>query len=882
MATVGKTTRCLKQSIFMLLFAASVSGASAEQTFRMHDGVTAFVVNRDGRPFTVSLDVRDINIFEQGPREVLVKVYDPDGRTVVREVLPDDGVTRPAYQHPTGAWDHEAWYYAWNRMQGEAPMIRWSAFSEPQRLATFAKRTFTYEIPGGKAGVYRVLLVGSSDHYVTMRLDPELPYGVAGHATFLHAHGDMLRRSHIYVPRGAKGLHVVTAQWDRPITRRFKLTAPDGKVLFQTSGSRAFVKEAVDFDQPGQYDDRLLLLEVEDHQSAPTDQRRRRRPPGDFLIEVKHRFGRDPEVAQRGERAVAVVFAPDEATAKAIQGGAFYHDGRVFWHGCQLRLHDWLKTLDEEDFLVADENGQPMEVTKLPQRGGFFPLNANHFRPPLCDRVMHHWPAHKNPAALNIAIRDLVAGLRSIGPNDHVAVAVGGPFANMGYEFSNYAWHYWRPGWRIVQQSDAPEQVKELLRDAFLVAGDRLAFCRSWARVNGNSFALVPAALRYCSAATGDPLQKDLCDVYFDRFANGGWGERVGVGPSGSIQEGFAYAYHYASYPVNTYKSVIADFHDKRFEQVHDRLTNWFSYTLADERIAAGPWSARTHFYPQTSIQTEGPFKWKGFPGPDFTVSVNDGDEWFAARRENYYALTYHGRLSPKWNSNASAGNCGFGGGMLCQLHVPGHGPVLASTLNGDYGRGMHPSQWKNFHIHSLVGTAADGRPLVAADSEHFNAELEGTTVTGSGPVRDTSIHVTRSVTFGENEIRCSVQLDQTRQLDLLNLWTRSKLHGRVAKAYEMIPYVPHQIRRPKQARQPTAVTLLDEQGKPIGELTESPVPAKIVIVDRGGFGVRVELEETHPVHRGENNTILIQVTDQMIPAADVRLDYRLVPFKEQ
>jgi len=265
----------MKRLTYFLIVAAAASSATADQTYRMHDGVTAFVVNREGNPFTVSLDVRDLNMFEEGPREVLVKVYDPDGRTLVREVLPDDGVTEPAYQHPTGAWDHEAWYYAWTRMQGEAPMIRWSVFSDPQRLATIAKRTFTYQIPGGKPGVYRVLLVGSTDHYVTLRIDPELPFGVAGNATFLHAHGNMLKRSHIYVPRGSKGLHVVTAEWDQPATRLFKLTAPDNTVLFETDGSLGFVRKKVDFERPGQYDDQLLLLEVEQVQTVPTDQRRR-------------------------------------------------------------------------------------------------------------------------------------------------------------------------------------------------------------------------------------------------------------------------------------------------------------------------------------------------------------------------------------------------------------------------------------------------------------------------------------------------------------------------------------------------------------------------------------------------------------------------------
>ena len=875
----------MKSVISLLILMALASNATAEQTYRLHDGVTAFVHNATGREFSVTLDVRDINMFEEGPREVLVKIYDPAGRALVREVLPDDGLTQPAYQHPAGAWDHEGWYYAWSRMQGEAPMIRWSAFSDPQRLATIAKRTFEYKIPAGKRGIYRVLLVGSTDHYVTLNIAPDMPYGVSGNATFLHAHGNMLRRSHIYVPRGAIGLHVVTAEWDQPATRRFKLTAPDGKVLFETDGARGFVREQIDFDRPGQYDDQVFVFEVEPVKTIPTDQRRRthrrqgKSAAGDFLIEVKHRFNRDPEVTQRGERAYSAVFAPDEATARAVQGGAIYHDGRVFWHGYQVRLHDWLKRLDAKDFVVTNRDGQEIQVAELPRRDGFVPLNSVYWRPPLCDQVMHHWPAHKNRAALNLALRDLIAGLRSIGPNDHVAVAVGGPFANMGYEFSNYAWHYWRPGWRILQQSDAPDDVKALLREALLVAGDRLAFCRSWARVNGNSFALVPAALRYCWAATGDPLQKELFEVYFDRFANGGWGERVGVGPSGSIQEGFAYAYHYASYPMQTYLSVINDFHDERFIKVHDRLRNWFSYTLADEKIAAGPWSSRTHFYPHTAIQTEGPFQWKGLPGPDFTDSVNGGDEWFAARRKTYYVVSYYGRLSPKWNSNANAGNCGYGGGMLCQLHVPGHGPVLASTLNGDYGRGMDPSQWKSFHIHSVVGASSDGRPIVAADSELLNARLEGTTVTGSGPIRDTSLHVTRSMTFSEKEIRCKVRLEPSRQLNLLNLWTQSKLHGHVEEAYEMIPFVPNQLHSSKQTPRPTVVTLIDEQSRPLGSLSDTPTLAKTILVDRGGFGVRIELDTSHHVQRGANNTLLIRIVDKATPAQEVRIEYRLVPF---
>lgn len=851
----------------LAILPAAVPIAAAD-TYRLHDAITAFIPNPEGRELTVSLDVRDINIFESGPRQVLVKIYGPDGKALVRQVIPDDGITGGAYQHPIAAFDHEAWYYAYCRLQGAAPMIRWSTYSDPARLAALAKRTFDFRIPAGPPGVYRVLVAGAIDHYITVRISPELPYGVAGHPTFLHGHGQQFSRSFIHVPRGSRGLYFVTGAWDVPRRRHFKLTAPDGTVLHEVDTSSPFTTKAIEYETPGQYDDQILALEITGGEGSD-----------DFLLEIQHRLGKDPQVNHRGERAVPAVLAPDAATAKAIQGGAIYHDGQVFWQPFQIRLHEWLKRLEEKDFVPTDADGNPVALEDLPKRPGFIPLNGPHFRPPLCDRLMHDWPAHRQRAALNVAIRDLAAGLRSIGPNDHVAVAVGGPFANMGYEFSNYAFHYWRPGWRVLQQSDAPDEVKEILREAFLVCGDRLAFCRGWARVNGNSFALIPAALRYCSEATADPLQKELFETYFDRFSTGGWGERTGIGPSGPVQEGFAYAYHYASYPLQSWRAVLADFQDPRFQNAYDRLRNWFSYTLADERISAGAWSARTHFYPQWSIESDGPFAWKGLPGPDFTESVNDANEWFAARRKTYYVLTYHGRLSPVWNGNASAGQCGYGGGMICQLHVPGHGTVLASTLNGEYGKGMHLSQWPNFHIHSLVGTAADGRPLVCADSEHFDARLDGATLTSSGDVRTASVHVRRSYTFSDQGIDCRVELRPGDQVPLLNLWVKSDLHGKVAGAWEMIPFVANTKPQPGQKPQPTAVTALDEQGKVLGPLAVEPVSAKAVVIDRGGFGVRIELDQPRPVGLGKNHTVLIGVVGSATPAEAVSLGYRLLPF---
>ena len=80
--------------IAALAVAAQLSVAQADggTTYRFYDGVTAHVHNPDGRPFAVTLGVRDINHRMHGPAEMLVKIYGPDGRPVVREIIPDDGI----------------------------------------------------------------------------------------------------------------------------------------------------------------------------------------------------------------------------------------------------------------------------------------------------------------------------------------------------------------------------------------------------------------------------------------------------------------------------------------------------------------------------------------------------------------------------------------------------------------------------------------------------------------------------------------------------------------------------------------------------------------------------------------------------------------------
>jgi len=802
----------------------------------------------------------------------MVKIYDPAGRVAVREVIPDDGIAAPSYVPPIAGWDHEAWYYACCYSRGLEPAVRWSTWSDPARLAAMPQRTFAYKVAAGPAGVYRIALLGLPDHYVDLRLTPDLPYGVVSNVTWLHGHGDQYRKSWLYVPQQAKKAYVLFLQNDQPAQRTFILRDPQGQALelHDTADGASkeptpqgvvypgVVQREVFFPGIGHYDGQLLALEV----SAG---------PGDFLVGVAFGLHADP-AWKRPNNTVNALFAPDPETAMALRGGTILHDGKQFWHAYQVRYHDWLKTLNPEDAALP---------AGLPQAPDYH-SPGSHQRPAAnsADRIMHSYGVHKNAQALHAALVEMNTGLNYIGPGDTI---LHGPTKNLAYEMGCYSFFYHRPAWRILQETQAPEAAKGPIREFILQVGDRLAFCRTGELVNGNALSSLVQALRYCYAASGDPLQKELFETYWDRFTNGGFGARVGVGPSGGIQESFGYDQNYGSYVLRGWAAVLTDLHDERFQAVHDRVSTLYSYVY-DGKLETSPWSSRTHggIAGGTYDPAKEPFAWKGNGGPDFTVGVNGHNEFFAARRAGYYAVTYHGRLTPTWEGEAFQGQIGFGGGMLCQLHVPGKGPVIASTLNGSYGQGMHLSQWRNFHLHTLVGTTADGLPMVSANSEHFDARLEGETVTSSGEVRQSSVRVLRRFTFEANAVVCEVRLAGAAADEVYNLYGgRPPLRGVLTELFEMIPFgnVPAKKRQGKNPPPLTRVLALDAEGRPAGAVTPESVQAPGIEIDRYGYGCRVIFAQPMTVILGKNDTLLVKLVDKPTPAREVRFAYRLEPY---
>ncbi|MBL8796663.1 MAG: hypothetical protein JNM56_22365 [Planctomycetia bacterium] len=65
---------------------------------------------------------------------------------------------------------------------------------------------------------------------------------------------------------------------------------------------------------------------------------------------------------------------------------------------------------------------------------------------------------------------------------------------------------------------------------------------------------------------------------------------------------------------------------------------------------------------------------------------------------------------------------------------------------------------------------------------------------------------------------------------------------------------------------------------KPV-PLGRESLSAKPIVVDRGGFGVRIEVKQTYRVYLGERDTVLIQLADTPTPASKGTLRCLLVLF---
>ena len=156
----GEVMRSFRFVVAAILLTFASNALQASNTFRLSDGITAYVPNEEGKAFTVTLDVRDINLMETGPaRSSSRSTIRPAGPWCARS-SPMTASSARGFCRRSGPGITKRWYYAYCACTAPSRCCAGACFSAADRFAAHPKRTFTYPIPAGPKGIYRIELVG--------------------------------------------------------------------------------------------------------------------------------------------------------------------------------------------------------------------------------------------------------------------------------------------------------------------------------------------------------------------------------------------------------------------------------------------------------------------------------------------------------------------------------------------------------------------------------------------------------------------------------------------------------------------------------------------------------------------------------------------------
>ncbi|MBD3292110.1 MAG: hypothetical protein GF393_04240, partial [Armatimonadia bacterium] len=318
--------------ILMMVGSAAVSVAQAQGTawlgedvlWRAREGIVFHMQDAEGGGFDVGVAVRDMNVYEQGERPALVWMVGPEGETLFRQVLDDDGITSGNEQYRDGVSDVylDYRYREWHRVHspdGLPPNKRRSPMLiEPERLPA---RKVAFSVPDAGPGLYRLVLIGSWDHWFSVTSDRAIPTGVHPGPGPLYVHGGRLEDAWIWAPPGAEQIMLTLSEEVQPFNWTVTLEDEAGEELARTE-PRTFMSYL-----------------------------RRDLPGGDAVYRL--RVTGETTGACLSLAGLPFVVCPDAETARAIHGGMEIDErGRATFHHQQRVLLEWADGLTEDELQV--------------------------------------------------------------------------------------------------------------------------------------------------------------------------------------------------------------------------------------------------------------------------------------------------------------------------------------------------------------------------------------------------------------------------------------------------------------------------------------------------------------------------------------------------
>lgn len=273
-----------------------------------------------GGGFQLHLTVRDMNTYMQGARPVHIAVVGPRDEILVRHQLPDDGITSGDDTYRDGIYDTFAdfRYREWQRVHADATVdkSRTPWLKRPQDLPA---RAVQLNVPDAGPGLYRVTVIASWDHWISITPDRPIATGVHPGPGPLYVHGDRLAHgAFLWVPGGTQHIGLSLSEEVEPFTGLLELRTQDNRVVARRQAKTFSTYIVDDAPQPGS------VYQVRAEAAAA----------GACL----HIVGLPP------------VLSPDAATARRLHGGMTIDaQGRRTLHQHQRVLDHWQDGLTEAD-----------------------------------------------------------------------------------------------------------------------------------------------------------------------------------------------------------------------------------------------------------------------------------------------------------------------------------------------------------------------------------------------------------------------------------------------------------------------------------------------------------------------------------------------------
>lgn len=531
----------------ILACTAFAESPPSEKLYRLRPAIALYISNPRGIAFDIRLSRRDLNFYCHGPRELAVKIMDPDERELHWYEFPDDGVTVALDQSALAGWDHELWARAALWDAGCTSLISFSALSDPARVAALPAAEKTFSVPAGKPGLYQVICCGSYDHWLGVEVTGGLRYGVLGHPDMLYGTGDQFASSYLYIPRTTEKVDFWLVEPDRPRRRVITIRDESGKML----GKLTALAGKNELSIPVTKKDVVWKIEISEG--------------GDYLFKTRY---------------VPAILCPDAETARAIHAYTFYlPDGKTVFSQLQRRAYEYLKrTIKPSDLLQplpqfdAEEfvSSVPLDAVQLlfaqsymPAQGLYDTLNsvnllvkrlgAEATMKDLTDQFRAHFipdnlalfysefpkgnPCYHNSELLRTAIFAYLCVLFEYGTAD----VYRHDFATYTGLHSQGFYLLWKGAQGLYLLKDhLPAEARALLTEGVRRSADRLATVSDIELCLTNMYSSIPSALYFAYLATGDERYKRLSLRHAHRVVDATYGRYYGQAPAGYYREHFA------------------------------------------------------------------------------------------------------------------------------------------------------------------------------------------------------------------------------------------------------------------------------------------------------------------------------------------------------